>query len=57
MMWHKPRKHDDSGEVNVFRLYYLPVLFAQQNDSQSEEINVINDLQAENVPVQEAKIR
>ena len=57
MMWDKPRKHDDSGEVNVFRLYYLPVLFAQQNDSQSEEINVINDLQAENVPVQEAKIR
>ena len=26
--------------VNFFRSYYLPVLSAEQNDSQSEEINV-----------------
>ena len=42
-----------------FRSYHLPVLFAEQNDSQSEEINVIDKSQAENrpVPMQEAEIR
>ena len=42
-----------------FRSYRLPVLSAEQNDSQSEEINVIDKSQAENrpVPVQEAEIR
>jgi len=42
-----------------FRSYHLPVLSAEQNDSQSEEINVIDESQAENrpVPVQEAEIR
>jgi len=56
------------GEINresmvargeVFRSYHLPVLSAEQNDSQSEEINVIDESQAENrpVPVQEAEIR
>ena len=35
------------------------MLFAEQNDSHSEEINVIDESQAENrhVPVQEAEIR
>ena len=56
------------GEINrenmaarseYFRSYRLPVLSAEQNDSQSEEINVIDKSQAENrpVPVQEAEIR
>ena len=56
------------GEINrenmaarseYFPSYYLPVLSAEQNDSQSEEINVIDESQAENrlVPVQEAEIR
>ena len=42
-----------------FRSYHLPVLSAEQNDRQSEEINVIDESQAENraVPVQEAEIR
>ena len=55
------------GEINrenmaarseYFRSYHLPVLSAEQNDSQSEETNVIES-QAENrpVPVQEAEIR
>ena len=41
-----------------FRSYYFPVLSAEQNDSQSEEINVIEEPQAENrpVPMQEAEI-
>ena len=51
------------GEINhenmAARSEYLPVLSAEQNDSQSEEINVINESQAENRPVlvQEAEIR
>ena len=56
------------GEINrenmaargeYFRSYHLPVLSAEQNDSESEEINVIDESQAENipVPVQEAEIR
>ena len=42
-----------------FRSYHLPVLSAEQNDSQSEEINVIDESQAENrpMPTQEAEIR
>ena len=42
-----------------FRSYHLPVLLAEQNDSQFEEINIIDDSQEENrpVPVQEAEIR
>ena len=41
------------------RSYHLPVLFAKQNDRQSEEINVTDEPQVENrpVPVQEAEIR
>ena len=36
-----------------FRIYHLPVLSAEQNDSQSEKINVIDESNAENrsVPV------
>ena len=39
-----------------FRSYHLP---AEQNDSQSEEINVIDESQAEDrpVPVQEAELK
>ena len=42
-----------------FRSYPLPVLSAEQNDSQSGEINAIDESQAENRPVlaQEAEIR
>ena len=56
------------GEINrenmaarseYFRSYHLPVLSAEQDDSQAEEINVIDEPQAENrpLPVQEAEIR
>ena len=56
------------GEINrenmaawseYFRSYHLPVLSAEQNDSQPEEVNEIDESQAENrpVPVQEAEIR
>ena len=55
------------GEINrenmaarseYFRIYHLPMLSAEQNDSQSEEINVIDESQPENRPVfvQEAEI-
>ena len=55
------------GEINlenmaargeVFRSYLKPVLSAEQNGNQSEEINVIDESQAENrsVSVQEAAI-
>ena len=42
-----------------FRSYHSPALSAEQNDSHSEEINVIDESQAENRPVprQEAEIR
>ena len=45
--------------MNFFRSYHLPVLSAEQNDSQSEEINVIDESQAENraVSMLEAEIR
>ena len=56
------------GEINCenmaargecFRSYHLPVLCAEQNDSKSEEINVIDESLTENrpVPMQEAEIR
>ena len=58
----------NQGEINrenmaarneYFPSYHLPVLSAEQNDSQSEEINVIDESQADNRPVfvQEAEIR
>ena len=56
------------GEINrenmaargkFFRSYHLPVLSAEQNDSQFEEINVTDESQAGNRPVfvQEAEVR
>ena len=47
-----------SARSEYFRSYHLPVLSAEQNDSQPEEINVIDESQAEDrpVPVQEAEI-
>ena len=56
------------GEINrknmvargeFFQSCHLPVLSAEQNASQSNEINVIDESQAEKrpVPVQEAEIR
>ena len=50
-------RHYQAGEI--FRRYDLPVISAEQNDSQSEEINAIGESQAENrpVPVEEAEIR
>ena len=45
--------------MNIFVVIHLPVLSAEQNDNQSEEINVQDESQAENRPirVQEAEIR
>ena len=52
--------HEDmAARSEYFPSYPLLVLSAEQNDSQSEETNVIDESQAENrpVPVQEAEIR
>ena len=48
-----------AARSEYFRSYHLPVLSAEQNNSQSKNINVIIESQAENrpVPVQEDKIR
>ena len=48
-----------AAREEFFRSYHLLVLSAEQNDSQSEEINVTDESQAENrpVPMQEAEIR
>ena len=48
-----------AARSEYFRSYHLPVLSAEQNESQSEEITVVDESQAENrpVPVQEAEIR
>ena len=46
--------------MNIFVVtIYRPVLSAEQNNSQSEEINAIDESQAANrpVPVQEAELR
>ena len=47
-----------AARSEYFRSSHLPVLSAEQNDSQPEEINVIDESQAENRPVfvQEAEI-
>ena len=47
------------ARIEYFLSYHLPVLSAKQNHSQSEEINVIDESQAENrpVPVLEAEIK
>ena len=48
-----------AARSEYFGSYHLLMLSAEQNDSQSEEINVMDESQAENrpVPVQEAEIR
>ena len=48
-----------AARSEYFRSYHSPLLSAEQNDSQSEEINVIDESHAENrpVPMQEAEIR
>ena len=48
-----------AARSEYFLSHHLPVLSAEQNDSQSEEINVIDESQAENrsIPMQEAEIR
>ena len=48
-----------AARSEYFRSYHLPVLSAEQNDSQPEEMNVIDEFRAENrpMPVQEAEIR
>ena len=52
-------RENTAARSEYFRSYHLPVLSAEQNESQSEEINVVDESQAENrpVPVQEAEIR
>ena len=47
-----------AARSKYFRSYHLPVLSAEQNNSQSEEIDVIDESQPENRPVfvQEAEI-
>ena len=40
-----------AARSEYFRSYHLPMLSAEQNDSQSEEINEIDESQAENRPV------
>ena len=47
------------AQGEIFCGYHLPVLSAEQSDSQSEEINAIDKSQAENrpAPVQEAERR
>ena len=51
-------RENTAARSEYSRSYHLPVLSAEQNNSQSEEINVIDESQAENrpVPVQEAEI-
>ena len=45
------------AQSEYFRSYHLPVLSAKQNNSQSEEINVIDKSQAENSPVPCRKLK
>ena len=44
-----------AARSEYFRSYHLPVSSAEQNDSQSEEINAVDESQAENRPVPEQK--
>ena len=47
-----------AARSEYFRSYHLPMLSAEQNDGQFEEIDVTDESQAENRPVfvQEAEI-
>ena len=40
-----------AARSEYFRSYHLPMLSVEQTDSQSEEINVIDESQVENRPV------
>ena len=48
-----------AARSEYFGSYHLSVLSAEQNDSQSEKVNVTDESQVENrpLPVQEARIR
>ena len=56
--WAIPAYRDKINH-EFFRSYHLPVSSIEQNDRQSEEINVIDESRAENkpVPVRETEIR
>ena len=53
-----PANRGDTAKTYI-RSYHLSVLSAEQDDSHSEQTNVIDESQAENspVPVQEAEMR
>ena len=55
----KISRENMAARGEFFPSYHLPVLSAERNENQSEEINVIDESKAENrpVPVQEAEIR
>ena len=42
---------------DCFRSYHLSVLYAEQKDSKSEEIDVLDEAENRPVPVQEVEIR
>ena len=48
-----------AARSEYFRSYHLPVLSAEQNESQSEEINVVDESRAKNRPMpgQDTEIR
>ena len=52
------KRENMAAPSEYFRSCHLPMLSAEQNDSQYEDINVIDESQAENRPmfVQEAQI-
>ena len=41
--WGEINHENMAAQIEYIRSYYLPVLSAEQNDSQSEEINVIDE--------------
>ena len=49
--WGEINRENMALRSEYFRSYHLPMLSAEPNDSQSEEINVIDESQAENRPV------
>ena len=53
------KRENMTARSDFFRSYHSPVLSAEQNDGQSEEINVIDESEEENkpVPLQETEIR
>ena len=49
--WGEINRENMAVQSEYVRSYHLPVLFAKQNDRQSEEINVTDEPQVENRPV------